>query len=294
MQTNHWIIGLSGLELTRQERDCLQHYPPKGVILFSRNTSSAEQVTSLLDDVRQCSGEATWAAIDEEGGRIFRMPFSPFSQRRTAANFGAQFQQHQEAALQAVYDDAYNTGMALAALGFSHNCAPILDLYRSDAHQIIGNRAYADNVNDVAALATASMRGLRAAGVEAVGKHFPGHGRAQADSHQAVPIVEADAKTLLHEAESFHLLIKAGLSHIMTAHVIYPSWDKNIATFSSSWLQLLRQKFSFQGSIWSDDLCMKGAGVDMVDAIKQSSEAGCDALLICEAEAVQLLYQKLG
>ncbi|MDX8397156.1 MAG: beta-N-acetylhexosaminidase [Mariprofundaceae bacterium] len=285
------MVGLQGLRLSAQERAYLHAQPPLGIILFGRNIESPEQVKQLLDEVRQVTGKATWAAIDEEGGRVNRMPWEPFSGRKHAAEYGDMFAIDPVVAKQAVFDDAYRVGQAMAAMGFTHNCAPVLDLYHEMGHDIIGKRSYGADVDRVAELSMASVEGLHKAGVQAVGKHFPGHGRANADSHVAVPHVDIDLETLLIEAMPFKQVISHGLKHVMSAHVIYTAVEENIATFSSYWLQqVLRQEFSFEGKVWSDDLCMLGAGDDIHQAVQQAAKAGCDVLLVCEPEAVAKLY----
>jgi beta-N-acetylhexosaminidase len=145
----------------------------------------------------------------------------------------------------------------------------------------------------VTILGTACMQGLQAAGIAAVGKHFPGHGRADADSHLAVPHVRADLPTLLAEAEPFGQLIGEGLAHIMTAHVIYEAVDTEVATLSPFWLrEVLRQRFGFSGRIWSDDLCMKGVGDNVPAAAGAALAAGCDVLLVCHPDGVQAVYRR--
>ena len=288
------IIGLAGTRLTAQERQWLKEKTPLGVILFARNAEAPEQVKALLSEVRACTGEKTWAAIDEEGGRVNRMPWAPFNARRHAANYGVMYERNAGTAIQAVYQDSFCTGEALKDLGFTHNCAPVLDLFHPDGHGIIGKRSFGDNVDQVAVLATACMRGLHDAGIAAVGKHFPGHGRANADSHVAVPEVDAPLDTILNEAEPFSRLIAQGLKHVMTAHVIYRDMDQRVATVSPFWVgQVLRQKLGFSGRIWSDDLCMKGVGNNVPAAASAALKAGCDVLLVCQPEGVTAIYAHL-
>jgi len=285
------LIGLQGLKLTEQEYRYLQEKPPLGVILFARNIDSPEQVQDLLAEVREATGEETWAAIDEEGGRVNRMPWKPFLGRKHASEYGRMFLEDKAGAKQAVFQDAYKVGMALADLGFTHNCAPVLDLYHEMGHSIIGKRSYGQNIELVSELGAACVHGLQQAGVMAVGKHFPGHGRANADSHVAVPSVDASLQQLLKEAEVFKRVIAQDLQHMMSAHVIYTAVEDHIATFSSYWLQqILREDFFFKGKVWSDDLCMRGAGEDIHQAVERASQAGCDVLLVCEPEAVAKLY----
>jgi len=286
------IIGLAGTKLTAQERKWVKETPPLGVILFARNTESPEQVKALLSEVRVCTGQETWAAIDEEGGRVNRMGWAPFNERRHAAEYGVMYERNAGTAIQAVYQDSFCAGEALKELGFTHNCAPVLDLFHPDGHGIIGKRSFGDNVEQVTALATACMRGLHDTGIEAVGKHFPGHGRANADSHVAVPEVDAPLATIIDEAEPFASLIAEGLKHVMTAHVVYRDADKAVATVSPFWVQdTLRGEFGFTGRIWSDDLCMKGVGDNVPLAARAALQAGCDTLLVCEPAGVREIYE---
>jgi len=289
-----WIIGLQGLQLSSQEKQRLRDTPPLGVILFARNTGSAEQTQALLDAVRQHTGQATWAAIDEEGGRVNRMPWPPFCHRKHPAEFGQLFDTNPQHALQESYDDAYRVGLALTDLGFTHNCAPVLDIFHPDGHGIIGQRAFSAKKETIIALAHAVVQGYKAAGIDAVGKHFPGHGRANGDSHLTVPSAHAELPTLLHEADIFSQVAQHGLQHLMSAHVIYPNVSPEIATFSRHWLHtILREHFNFEGTIWSDDLCMRGAGDEIIASLKQAKRAGCDILLICEPQQVANCYQAL-
>jgi len=287
----HLMIGLKGLELTKRERQWLQDKPPLGVILFARNIESPEQVKILLDDVRQCTGQVSWAAIDEEGGRVNRIPWAPFINRKHAGEYGRMFLLDEKSAKQAVFDDAYNVACALKDMGFTHNCAPVLDLFFDTGHTIIGQRSYGEYLGVVAPLARACMQGLLASGIQAVGKHFPGHGRANADSHLAVPTVDVALDVLLQEAQVFETLSQQGMQHMMTAHIVYSAVENKVATFSRFWLQdILRQRFAFHGKIWSDDLCMKGAGNSVKEAIVEAKSAGCDVLLVCEPEGVEEVY----
>ncbi|OIP99678.1 MAG: glycoside hydrolase family 3 [Zetaproteobacteria bacterium CG2_30_46_52] len=284
----HAVIGLDGYTLTEQEIAWLKHKTPKGVILFARNVQSPEQVKALLNDVRKYGGKHVWAAIDEEGGRVHRMPWAPFHNRIQAADFGALYAQEPEAAIKGVFTDAYKAGQALKALGFTHNCAPVLDVFYPQGHPIIGNRAYAADTEVITTLGKACMFGLLDAGIDAIGKHFPGHGRADADSHVAMPVVDADLDTILAEADAFTRLFKFGLKHVMTAHVSYPNIHHEVGTFSSFWLQtILKEKLGFIGDVWSDDLCMKGTGMDVPSAAAKAFHSGCTVLLVCEAAGVK-------
>jgi len=278
------ILGLARTHLNADERRWFASHPPAGVILFARNIDTPNQVRALLNEARSAAGTELWAAIDEEGGRVNRIPWLPFANRPAAAHFA-------QAGEQMAQEDGRRCGEALAALGFSHNCAPVLDLFHPNADPVIGQRAYSSDPARVSALATAVMAGLQAGGVEAVGKHFPGHGRAGCDSHLATPTIDADNATLIAEAAPFADLVRAEIGHIMTAHICYPQQDGAIASHSQYWLQkVLRQQFGFQGFIWSDDLSMGGAGEDLAATIAAANHAGCDRLLVCQPEDCAKIY----
>ncbi len=288
----HAVIGLEGLTLSDQEKQWLQDYTPKGVILFARNVQNPEQTRALLEDVRKYAGKDIWVAIDEEGGRVHRMPWSPFNGRTQADAYGKLYKTDPDEAIKQVFKDSYEAGKALKELGFTHNCAPVLDIFCPQGDPIIGNRAYATDADTIATLATACMFGLHDSGIQAIGKHFPGHGRANADSHLAMPEVHADLDTIIQEADAFPQLFAKGLKHIMTAHVAYPDIDKDVATFSKFWMQdILQDKMGFEGDIWSDDLCMKGCGMPIPEAAENALEAGCTVLLVCEMDGVQEFMQ---
>ncbi|MDQ6951177.1 MAG: beta-N-acetylhexosaminidase [Mariprofundales bacterium] len=286
------ILGLAGTTLSTDEQRWLATSPPAGVILFARNIESPDQVRTLLTAAKDAAGDHLWAAIDEEGGRVNRIPWPPFCERPAAASYGQRYRNDANQAVTTAYADAKRCGEGLATLGFSHNCAPILDLYHPQADKIIGARAYSDDPAIVSALGRAVMEGLQAGGIEAVGKHFPGHGRANCDSHLSTPTVALDHATLLAEARPFADLISNGLHHVMTAHVHYPQQDRTIASCSHYWLQqILRQEFSFTGMIWSDDLSMGGAGDDLAMAISAANRAGCDRLLVCQPKDCTTLFR---
>jgi len=291
-QSTKLIIGLSGLTLSDEERQWLKQSPPAGIILFARNVATPEQVHALIDHARSAAGTALWAAIDEEGGRVHRLAWPPFHPRPAAAAFGKQYRSDPKQAVIAARDDARRCGEALLAMGFTHNCAPVLDLLHPDGDAVIGDRAFGSDVTAVAALGKAVMEGLNEAGIAAVGKHFPGHGRAQCDSHLTTPEVVVDKSTLIAEAFPFAALIAHGLRHIMTAHVRYAQQDDAIASCSRYWINQLRTKFGFSGTVWSDDLSMGGAGGDLRAALQAAHNAGSDRLLVCQPEDCRAIFRQ--
>ncbi|MDQ6963845.1 MAG: beta-N-acetylhexosaminidase [Mariprofundales bacterium] len=283
------IIGLMGEVLTAREQHWLNSSPPAGIMLFSRNASSPDQVRGLIDQARAAAGSQLWAAIDEEGGRVFRLPWSPFDSRPSAAEWGERYANNPAQTLIELRHDAQRCGEELATLGFTHNCAPVLDLRHSEGHGVVGNRSFGSSATSVADLGMAVMDGLLQAGISAVGKHFPGHGLAECDSHIATPRVYIDESSLMTESSPFTTLINHGIEHIMTAHVRYPQQDREIATLSPYWINRLRSTHNFSGTIWSDDLSMGGAGESLATALQAAASAGCDRLLVCQPEDLQAI-----
>ncbi len=288
----HAVIGLSGTRLSEEERAMLRSRAPQGVILFRRNAESPAQLRALLEEAREAAGEYLWAAIDEEGGRVSRLPWPPFCERPPAAYYGARYRENPRRALEEARADAERTGEALAALGITHVCAPVLDIFHPDAHPIIGDRSFGEEAETVARLGAAVATGFMEAGICAVAKHFPGHGRAREDSHAATPSVEASFAELREDLAPFAAVLAAGcVGHVMTAHVRYPRIDEAPATFSELWLKgILRERMGFTGMIWSDDLGMKGAGAPVPAAARKALDAGCDVLLVCEPNDVRALF----
>ncbi|RMH49841.1 MAG: beta-N-acetylhexosaminidase [Zetaproteobacteria bacterium] len=278
------ILGLAGTALSKEERRWLRARPPAGIILFARNADTPGQLRRLIGEAQEAAGRELIVAVDEEGGRVNRLPWPPFCTRPAAATFGAAFLDNAQRALQQARDDARRCAAALRRLGISHNCAPVLDLRIPGAHDVIGARAYSDDPEVTGRLGAAVVEGMAEEGIGAVGKHFPGHGRARCDSHQTTPEVVASDATLQAEMAPFAAAIAHGLRHVMTAHVRYPRQDRAIATFSRYWLGRLREELRFSGTVWSDDLGMGGTGVDLPCALQTAAEAGCDLLLVCRPE----------
>lgn len=289
----HAVIGLAGTALTDEERAMLRARAPQGIILFRRNAASPAQVQALVEDARDAAGEYLWVAIDEEGGRVHRLPWPPFSERPPAAHYGARYREDPGRALAEARADAERAGEALAALGVTHVCAPVLDLARPGAHPVIGDRSYGADAEAVARLGAAVAMGFMEAGVCAVAKHFPGHGRAREDSHATTPEVGAPFPELEEDLAPFAAVLGTGAAgHVMTAHVRYTRVDAEPATFSELWLRgVLRERIGFAGMVWSDDLGMRGAGLPVAAGAAKALRAGCDVLLVCEPADVRALFE---
>lgn len=277
------MLGLDGLELTGEERELLRHPQVGGVILFSRNYQSPEQAAALTAAIHALRQSRLLVAVDHEGGRVqrFRDGFTRLPAVRT---LGAIYDQDRLRAKQLARVTGWLMAAELRAVGVDFSFAPVLDLDHG-VSGIIGDRAFHADPEAVADLAHAYMSGMQKAGMEAVGKHFPGHGGIVADSHLELPI---DSRSLadLETADllAFERMIHYGLAALMPAHVLYPQIDDQPAGFSARWLKtILRQQLEFQGVIFSDDLDMAGAhgAGSPPERALAALAAGCDMALAC-------------
>jgi beta-N-acetylhexosaminidase len=285
-----FIAGCSGLELTRAEAAFFRAERPWGFILFKRNVDTPDQVRKLVDAFRACVDRADAPVlIDQEGGRVQRLgpphwPKYPPGRaygtlkgndpllRREITRLGARLIAHD-----------------LRALGITVDCVPVLDIPVAGAHDVIGDRAYGDTPEQVAYLGRAAAEGLIAGGVLPIVKHIPGHGRAGADSHLALPVVDTDRATL-SRTDFLPFRHLADMPMAMTAHVVYSAIDpKRPATTSRSVMQdVIRGEIGYDGLVMSDDLSMKALAGDFASRTRQSLRAGCDVVLHCNGDLAEM------
>lgn len=287
------MLDLVALELTPEERELLKHPLVGGVILFTRNYESPEQLQQLVTEIHNLREPHLLVAVDHEGGRVQRFR-KGFSELPPASVFGKIYDKDRKRAKRLAETCGWLMAVELRALGLDFSFAPVLDLDYG-VSTVIGDRAFHRKPEAVADLAQSYMMGMRHAGMVATGKHFPGHGAIAADSHIAMPVDERDFDTIYHhDVVPFGKMIRAGLGAIMPAHVRYPAVDERPACFSKFWLkEVLRGRLGFQGVIFSDDLTMKGAHVigDIVERGREAIIAGCDMVLVCNHpdETVRLI-----
>jgi len=279
------MLDLAGLELTAAEKELLRHPLTGGAILFARNFESPTQLAALTREIRALRDPNLLIAVDHEGGRVqrFREGFTRIPPMRSLGECWladpAQAKAWAEAA-------GYVIAAELRSHGVDFSFTPVLDVDFGSSG-VIGDRAFSDRPAAISDLAGALIAGLAAGGAASVGKHFPGHGYASADSHVAVPVDERELREIeAADLVPYRALISRGLSGVMPAHVIYPRVDRHPAGFSRVWLKdILRMRLGFDGMIFSDDLSMEGASVagGVQERARAALDAGCDMLLLCNA-----------
>ena len=283
--TKAFICGVSGLTLTDEERVFLRLHQPWGLILFKRNVQSQAQIAALTQDFRDIVGRADAPVlIDQEGGRVQRMGPPVWPKYPPAARFNA-LSVSSERKADLVRLSARLIGQDLRSCGINVDCLPVLDVPAHDGHNVIGDRAYAEDPERVALLGGAAAEGLMQAGVLPVMKHVPGHGRAAADSHLELPRVDASLQDL--DACDFVPFRKlAHLPMAMTAHVVYSAIDpKAPATTSRKVIQeVIRQAIGFDGLLMSDDLSMKALSGSFTEKTQALFAAGVDVALHCNGQ----------
>jgi beta-N-acetylhexosaminidase len=284
------ILGCAGTELGEAERAFFREVRPWGFILFGRNIATADQTRALIQSLRDATGDpGAPVFLDQEGGRVQRLRPPLARGRRPAALFGALHADRPEAAEEAVRLNHRLIAHELAALGFDADCAPCVDLRAPGAHDVIGDRSFGSDPNVVAALGRAAIDGLLAGGIAPVVKHIPGHGRAGADSHFDLPVVDAPLEVLEQtDFAAFRALADAPMA--MTAHVVYADIDPDdCATLSHRVVgTVIRGHIGFDGLLMTDDLSMKALGGAFEARTLGALAAGCDLVLHCNGDMAEM------
>ncbi|MCK5725586.1 MAG: beta-N-acetylhexosaminidase [Thiotrichaceae bacterium] len=280
-------FDLNGCELTAEEREILQHPMIGGVVLFTRNYHSTEQLQHLIDTIRKSNSKELLISVDHEGGRVQRFR-KGFTELPALARLGECYDENPKKAMLLAKAHGWLMATELLASGVDFSFAPVLDL-NYGVSDVIGDRAFHQDSTVVTELAIPYIEAMKVAGMSATIKHFPGHGAIKADSHHAIPI---DARSLeeitAQDMQPFMALVNAGAAAVMPAHVNYPLVDDNPAGFSTVWLQdILRQQLGFNGVIFSDDLTMEAASVAGSYSARAEAavHAGCDMILACNDRA---------
>ena len=282
------IFGISGTELTAQERDWLQHPQAAGVILFKRNFASRQQVTELAAAIREAAPRPQLLCVDQEGGRVQRF-IEGFTKLPALAPFGPLHDRDPGAALRLAQEHAWLMASEIRAIGLDLSFAPVVDLGRGNL--AIGDRAFHADPQVVAAFTRAYVQGMHAAGMAATLKHFPGHGSVLEDTHFDEAIDPRPLDVLEREdLVPFAAGIEAGAEAVMLAHVTYPAIAPEPAGYSPFWLKdVLRDRMGFRGVAFSDDIGM--AAAESAGGIKARIDAhldaGCDVVLVCAPALVE-------
>jgi len=296
MDYGQLMIDLQGKELTSKECQLLKNPGIGGVILYARNAQDIASLKRLVSEIRNEATHALLIAVDHEGGRVWQF-FEGFKQIPSAAHFGQQYQINVEEALRSAEQAGFTMASELHAVGIDLSFAPVLDMDRGIS-TIIGDRAFHSDPDSIVELATAFIKGMNAAGMQATGKHFPGHGAVAPDTHLEITLDARKYETLYAEdMVPFAKLIKK-LGAIMPAHIIYSAVDTVPVGYSHRWLQeILRGTLKFTGAIISDCLSMQGAAIggDYVVRARLALDAGCDMVMLCrqEREMIQWVLDNL-
>ena len=286
MSTRAFITGVSGLVLTPDERDFIGAQRPWGFIVFKRNIETAAQVAELVRQMRDAGGDPDAPVlIDQEGGRVQRLGPPHWPVYPPGAAFGALHDIDPPAGLRAAWLSSRLIAADLTDLGISVDCLPLADVPVEGADAVIGNRAYGTSPDKVAVLARAVTEGLEAGGVLPVLKHIPGHGRATADSHHRLPVVDT-AQIELERTDFAAFRPLADLPMAMTAHVVFSALDPaQPATTSATMIaQVIRGSIGFQGLLMSDDVSMNALQGTLAQRTRAAFTAGCDVVLHCNGK----------
>lgn len=295
------MIDVEGLTLTDEDVTRITHPMVGGIILFARNYKDAAQLKTLTDAIRKIRGHDFLIAVDHEGGRVqrFKEGFTTIPPMR---KLGEIWDKDSNKANHLAFLIGQTIATELRVFDIDFSFTPVLDIDYSES-TVIRDRAFHGNIETIKALASSLLEGLKEGGMHGVGKHFPGHGYIKTDSHLSI----SEDKRALDEIESkdmsiFISLIKQGLNAVMPSHVLYSAVDEHPAGFSRFWLKSqLREKYHFQGAIFSDDMGMKGAilGGEMKNRLLKALDAGCDMVLLCNSpqlvdEVLSQLHWKMS
>ncbi len=280
------IFGCAGLTLSANERCFFEDADPLGFILFARNIESPDQVRNLVAELRGCVGRAdAFILIDQEGGRVARLSPPHWRVAPAAGRIGELYVVDPTAALEATRLNGRLLADELLALGINVDCAPVLDLRFSGAHEIIGDRAFGADAVIAGTLGRALCEGLLAGGVLPIIKHIPGHGRAAQDSHKALPVVDT-TRVCLEETDFAPFRALSDMPAAMTAHVVYEAIDADAPATTSPTVisEIIRGFIGFDGLLISDDLSMSALSGDLGTRAQAARESGCDVVLHCNGE----------
>lgn len=284
------IFGISGLELTADERAFFKEADPAGYILFARNCDNREQLRRLTDDLRSIHGrDRLIVSIDQEGGRVVRMKPPVWPTYPAGEVFAKLFEIAPATAIEAARTNAEAMALELALAGVSVDFHAPMDVRRPETDNVIGDRALGSDPMQVAALGRAVLDGMGRAGVVGCLKHMPGHGRATVDSHKELPTVTASDAELETDIAPFRALSDYPLG--MSAHIVFTAWDADQpATLSPIVINdIIRGRIGFDGLLLTDDIDMQALDGSIPDRAERALAAGCDIVLNCWAKMDEMM-----
>ncbi|MBX3493278.1 MAG: beta-N-acetylhexosaminidase [Parvibaculum sp.] len=289
MSVSAAVFGCAGIALDDAERAFFRAAQPWGFILFARNIDTRDQVRRLTASLRDAAGHEAQILIDQEGGRVQRLRPPQWHRYPPGRAYGTVHSADTESGIEAARLGARLIAEDLRDLGITIDCLPVLDVPVPGAHDVIGDRAYAQTPDDVAALGRAAADGLLAGGVLPVMKHIPGHGRAGVDSHKSLPVVSA-ARRELEETDFRPFRALRDLPLAMTAHVVYAAIDPDVPATTSKKVigEIVRGHIGFDGLLMSDDLSMEALAGDLGARARASLAAGCDVVLHCNGRMAEM------
>ena len=289
------MLDIDGRSLSIEDKKLISNKHVGGLIFFSKNFESFQQISNLVKEVREIK-ENILIAVDQEGGRVQRFN-NEFTNIPSMQEIGRFAKEHNDSSI--CKDIGWLISSELIATGIDINFAPVLDIDESTS-SIIGNRAFSNSPDEVISMASDYIDGMHEAGMSSTGKHFPGHGGVVEDSHKELPEDIRQLDDLMSFDISPYIKLANKLDAIMCAHILFPNVDKDIPSFSKYWVkEILRNKINYDGLIFSDDLTMLGAGEESCsEKARKSIQAGCDMVLVCnnrkEINGVINLFDELG
>ena len=282
MKLGKLIVDIDGIELTNIDKELLSHPYIGGVILFSRNYSSVEQLINLIESIKKIRSPSLIVYVDQEGGKVQRFK-NELTLLPSVELLGVKYKHDPQEAVELSKELGWLISFELRCFGIDVNTMPVLDINYKRSN-IMNKRCFAETPKIVSLLSDAFICGSKEAGISNICKHYPGHGYAKTDSHIELPVDNRDFKTIYNDdLMPYKKAIDLSIDGIMTSHVLYKNIDKYPPTISRKWLQILKNDLRYKGLIYSDDLSMSALEEfgDIKENVIKSIEAGCDCIFIC-------------
>ncbi len=283
------IYGISGTSLTDEEKYFFSKNGALGFIVFARNIQNREQLKNLTNSLKELMGGEVLILVDQEGGRVARLKEPEWKKYPAGQYFADLYQTDPEKAKNELFKNFQEIGKDLSEVGINVDCAPVLDILTEKTHQVIGDRTYGTDPNQVADLGRKVCEGLLSQNVYPIIKHIPGHGLGTSDSHLELPVVEASLDEL-KKADFIPFTKLRDQKFAMTAHILFNAIDKNCcATISPTAIKIIREEIGFKNILMSDDVSMKALQGSFFEKSKAILNAGCDIVLHCNGKMDEMI-----